>query len=279
MPGAATMRAGRLREGFERRDSVAALWSVRCAVFAFVLFLVAAPSHRYGLLETVAFLWTLGIVGLLGLAALLLSALGFADLWQRGDRAGRRSLVGLLVALVTLAPFLVGGWRFAVHPPLSDVATDVADPPALVAAVAHRDPRARPVTPITPGAAAMIAEHYPQVSGRRYEVAPERVLQAILAILGERGWTVSSTRGGGEDDVEITVEARAGSFLLRFPADVAVRLTDEGPTTYVDMRSASHFGRHDLGDNAMRITRFLAELDAAVEALPEQGLGGDQAGE
>jgi hypothetical protein len=45
-----------------------------------------------------------------------------------------------------------------------------------------------------------------------------------------------------------------------------VRLTDEGTSTYVDMRSASRYGRHDLGDNAAQITAFLALLDAEMAA-------------
>jgi len=32
------------------------------------------------------------------------------------------------------------------------------------------------------------------------------------------------------------------------------------------MRSASRYGRHDLGDNAERITAFLAELDQEIAA-------------
>ena len=49
-------------------------------------------------------------------------------------------------------------------------------------------------------------------------------------------------------------------------ADVAVRLTDEDASTFVDMRSASHYAQHDLGDNADRISRFLADLDAMMQA-------------
>jgi uncharacterized protein (DUF1499 family) len=45
---------------------------------------------------------------------------------------------------------------------------------------------------------------------------------------------------------------------------VAIRLTDEGETTYVDMRSASRYGRGDFGDNARRIAGFLDALDAEM---------------
>ncbi len=55
--------------------------------------------------------------------------------------------------------------------------------------------------------------------------------------------------------------------MLGFPADVAIRLIDEGTSTYVDMRSTSRYGPHDFGDNAARIAFFLAELDVQVAYL------------
>ena len=64
----------------------------------------------------------------------------------------------------------------------------------------------------------------------------------------------------------MTIEALAHTPWLGFPFDIAVRLTDEGTSTYVDMRSASRYGRHDLGDNAAQITAFLALLDAEMAA-------------
>jgi len=60
------------------------------------------------------------------------------------------------------------------------------------------------------------------------------------------------------------IEALATTTFLAFPVDVSIRITDEGDTTYVDMRSASRYGKHDLGDNAARIAGFLTALDAAV---------------
>ena len=67
---------------------------------------------------------------------------------------------------------------------------------------------------------------------------------------------------------ETIIEAVALTPILHFASDVSIRITDEGATTYVDMRSASRFGRHDLGDNARRIAGFLTALDAAVKGQP-----------
>jgi uncharacterized protein (DUF1499 family) len=63
---------------------------------------------------------------------------------------------------------------------------------------------------------------------------------------------------------EMLVTATATSFVLELPVDVAIRVTGDGETSFVDMRSASRYGRHDLGDNADRIVRFLRELDQEV---------------
>ncbi|RVA63046.1 DUF1499 domain-containing protein, partial [Mesorhizobium sp. M7A.F.Ca.CA.001.08.2.1] len=56
----------------------------------------------------------------------------------------------------------------------------------------------------------------------------------------------------------------AKGFVIGLPADVAIRVTDDGDTVIVDMRPASRYGRYDLGDNAARIVDFLAELDQEV---------------
>ncbi|PZN55303.1 MAG: hypothetical protein DIU65_06395, partial [Proteobacteria bacterium] len=58
---------------------------------------------------------------------------------------------------------------------------------------------------------------------------------------------------------------------LELPADVSVRISADAETTLVDMRSASRYGRHDLGDNARRIVVFLSELDSQINS--QLGLG------
>lgn len=256
---------------YEHRYSAAIRWSARLASFAFVLFLTAALAHRYLGLETVAFLWLLGLVGLMALVGLGLAMAGLLTIWERGGRGARRLASAIVIAALTLAPFAVGLWRMIEYPRLADVATDLVDPPRFRAAAILRDPRANAIRPINGIEAGLIEDHYPKVDGRRYPLAPDRVLEAVQELMARRGWAVVERRGRWQEDREVTVEALAASYLLRFPADVAVRVTDEGETTFVDMRSASHFGAHDLGDNGLRIIRFLADLDATVAAMAVPG--------
>ena len=299
----------------ERRDSPASRWSARLAYFATILLLVAGLSHRFGLLETVPFLGVLLIVCLLAAAGLGFAFAGFADLWERGDRGGRRALAAAIVCLVLLAPYALGAWRVMEYPQLTDVATDLDDPPAFLSLSSQRPPFANPVAAIDMSKAQMIRASYPDLVGRRYPVSPDQVLEQVQALIADRGWSIAArhgvvdepvvppaedeageallptpeprpTAGGaapppiaGEEEAapedggaggEASIEVRAFSPWLRFPSDVVVRLTDEGEATFVDMRSASHFARHDLGDNADRIRRFLADLDARMDPGTEE---------
>jgi uncharacterized protein (DUF1499 family) len=60
------------------------------------------------------------------------------------------------------------------------------------------------------------------------------------------------------------LEGSARSFILGLPSDISIRVTESGDGSEVDMRSASRYGPHDLGDNAERIEGFLSELDIEI---------------
>jgi hypothetical protein len=60
----------------ERRVSPIAEWARSISGFSLVLFVLSGLGHRYGLVETVAFFWLLGIVAALALLGLGLAAGG-----------------------------------------------------------------------------------------------------------------------------------------------------------------------------------------------------------
>ncbi|WP_265515775.1 DUF1499 domain-containing protein [Nitratireductor luteus] len=249
----------------EVRRARTADWSRSVSMFALVLFIVSALAHRFLLLETVPFLWLLGIVGALALTGLLLGLLALVQMWEHGLAGLGAAVAGFIVALLALAPYGWSAYRLATHPQLVDISTDLEDPPALHRAPDLRSPPMNALEPLTDQAKAMQAEAYPELTGRRYEYAPESVAAAIAGLLADRGWVVVS-----DAEVEgnaLSIEAVARSYLLGFASDVAIRVEDRANATYVDMRSASRYGRHDLGDNAKRIERFFNDLDARMEAL------------
>jgi len=57
-----------------------------------------------------------------------------------------------------------------------------------------------------------------------------------------------------------TLEASDTSLLFGFIDDVVLRIQADEQGTLVDMRSMSRVGKSDMGANAQRIQRFLADL-------------------
>ncbi|TKD48581.1 MAG: DUF1499 domain-containing protein [Mesorhizobium sp.] len=246
----------------ERQTSKAAGWSRRTGAFSAVLLLTVLVGHRYELVETPAFLWVLGIVALLAAFALLFAGFAFSRLWNFGDRGGRDLTVGTVLALMVLAPFGIAAYWAATSPPLRDISTDFYDPPVLDTST--RTGEMNSLSPPTPGEQRLQTETYPLVTGRSYNLPFDRVLEAVETVLDRRDWRLTAPVPRAIGQSELTINALAKSFVLSLPADVAIRMTDDGNAVIVDMRSASRYGRYDLGDNAARIVDFLAELDQEV---------------
>ena len=248
-----------------RETSSIAGWARGLSRFALVLLVTASLGHRYGLVETVAFFWVLGIVFCLAVLAACLAAGGFAMLWNRGARAGRASLAAALVSAIVLAPFVAGAVNVVRLPALSDISTDLVEPPLFEAAQRFRGPGMNRIVPIGHAAAEAQLHAYPQLAGRRFPASFERVVAAALAVIEARGWTLQAPVPDEPRNGELSIEVFAPTFAIRFPVDAVIRLTDEGESTFVDMRVNSRYGRHDMGDGARRIRAFMADLETEFE--------------
>lgn len=218
-------------------------------------------GHHFGMVETIGYLWILGLTALIAASALLFAIFAFAWLWNDGDRGGRDLTLGALLALLTLAPYALVAWWLTAYPALRDLSTDLDDPPRLE--VSSRTAEMNALVPATPGEKRLQAENYPLVTTHRYDLPFEDVLAAVEAVVARQGWRVEPMPAS-VGQAQITTNAIASSFVLELPADIAIRVSDEGEAALVDMRSASRYGRYDLGDNAARIERFLSELDQEV---------------
>lgn len=250
----------------ERRVSRTAEWARSLSAFSLVLFVTAGVGHRYGMVETLAFLFTLALVAGLALAGLALAAIGFSQLWRHGDKAGKASLAATLLSLFVLVPYAAGGWLYFTLPALTDISTDLEEPPHFTVAPRLRTPAMNALAPISPESAGLQMRHYPDLAGRRLDASPDRVLAALAPVIAARGWRVyGAMPTSSSSQPEIFIEMQASSPLLRLPSDAVVRLTGEEETVFVDMRAASRYGPHDLGSNARRIDAFMADLVAELE--------------
>lgn len=113
----------------------------------------------------------------------------------------------------------------------------------------------------------------PRLRGRTYSIPFQEVWAAALELANRRGWRVTES-----DDQEGLIQGEARSLLLRWVADVEVRIgLDENGQTRVDLRSSSRRGFADLGRNARRIGRFLRRLDKAIARKRKQKAKQEQA--
>ncbi|WP_292899876.1 DUF1499 domain-containing protein [Nitratireductor sp.] len=245
----------------------AAPWSLRFAIFAAVLLVVSGTGHRFGLVETVPFFWLLGLSGVLAFAGLALGAIALVQIWEHGSSGASIASAGILVAAIALIPYGVSGLRLVGHPRLVDISTDLENPPEMPLAAAARSGLMNPVANISQEDRALQEEGYPEVAGRRYEHTADKVVEVVRSMMQDRGWQPRGAEGQQLAGGSVTLEGVAHSFIMGFPADVAIRIEDDQTATFVDMRSASRYARHDLGDNAARIQRFLKELDDRMTLL------------
>lgn len=254
--------------------------SMALSLFLPVYFMVAALGVKFGLwtwqvgLMTMTLQFGLPLFGvslILGLVALV------AGLVRKPRTGLRMALVGLLVPVLALG-FLVSVQRKSAGiPPIHDVATDIADPPAFSAAVmaARQAVQANPVESMTAPMGSLKAyqgpafagiagktlgqvghDAYPAVRPLTLAAAPAKVAAAAEAEAKAQGWTVVTSNPAAG-----VVEATAETFWFGFKDDVAVRVRPSASGgSVVDVRSTSRVGLSDIGANAKRIEVFLAGL-------------------
>lgn len=253
---------------YQRRQSRSAVWALRLGIFAAVLLVLGFLMHRFWVLETPDFVAVAGLSGILAALALLCAIKGFRNLWLNGDKGGARSFWGGFLASVVLLPLFVAGGMWYGSAPLYDLVTNFRSPPQFPPQMPQRLPRMNPITAQVQGDMLAQLSAFPDVQGHRYRAAPDRVAQGIAAVLKSFGWTLITQDSPPAEPNAVRFAATAHSFILGLKSDVVIRALDEGETTYVDMRSLSHYGKRDMGLNAGFITQFLAALEGEVNKAP-----------
>lgn len=253
-----------MRREYVRRPSRAARLALPPSVFAPMLAGMAILAHRTSLLSDANFILVLATSVVVAAVGALLALIGLRALWRDAAVGGRRSGLALLFCAPVLAPAVAAGWLFQTTAPLSDISTDTADPPHFF-------------RPVTPGPGRNVNEpprlnplvqsrFYPEVTGRRYRLSADSIAGHVAALVAEKGWTMLETPAAPTADGETFIEAVATTTVMGFVDDIVIRITDEGESTYVDMRSASRFGARDLGANARRIADFMSALDLRIQS-------------
>lgn len=167
---------------FVRPVSHAAYLSRYLGFAALLLFVIAAPLHRFGPLTTPDFVALTLISAGIAAIALVLALIGLQRLWSVGAKGGLWCLYALLLSAVPLAVVGYAAFLYWQNPKIYDVTTDTTDIPSwLSVPTANQQwlPRSAAVSPVERSAQ---LEAYPGFLGHRYEGAIDRVYAAARKV-------------------------------------------------------------------------------------------------
>jgi len=190
---------------------------------------------------------------LLGLVALVLAPFALRATRASTGRTGRElAWLGFGCGALLVVALLAGARSGRGVPPINDITTDVADPPAFAG-----DPsdRGRDMA-YPPDFGPQVKAAYPDLAPIRVSSDPTSALSRAQETALGLGWEVVNV-----DQAAGTLLARETSRLFQFVDDIMVRVRPaEGGGAIVDVRSKSRDGRGDLGANAARIRAFAEKL-------------------
>jgi hypothetical protein len=258
----------------EPRRLLVSKWSVRIAALAVTLIAVAVLFHRLFDLPTPVALNLIALSFAGAIAAILLAVYGLIRVWQRGFHGAGNALVAIAISVAILM------WPVSLLPTIqrlpeiNDVTTDTANPPAFQALAENRPAGAQ--DPAYNDAFAEVQKKaYPDLRTLSVDrPAGEVVTLAAQTLRRERMEVVREEPASAENGNVGFIEAVDRTLIMGFHDDVVVRVAKSGRGALVDVRSASRYGRHDLGRNAERIREVLAGLIERLQStVPDQRRG------
>ncbi|MFN3869126.1 MAG: DUF1499 domain-containing protein [Hyphomicrobiaceae bacterium] len=242
-------------------------WTTRLALFALVLLLAAIVLHRFLGLATETFLALMAISFLLSALAASIGILSAVGIWRRGGPGTARVAVGMAIAGGILAWPLYVGATLGGLPEINDVTTAPDDPPAFEVLAKARKGRANGAEYPADRFADLQLAAFPDIATLEINRAVEETYDLVLEALRREGLTVVRDSPPAPDSaLPGAIEAVDRTLVLGFYDDVVVRVASGGEGTLVDIRSASRFGRHDLGRNATRIRTLMRGIVKRLES-------------
>lgn len=228
-----------------------ATWTLWGGGGAAVLALVGSYGSGFGLWPfTIGFLFV-GVALILAILALLF---GLVALVKRS--AGRGVWFGLLCAAVFLG--IMGYWvdRGRSNPPIHDITTDLANPPAFQKLALRADNLIGVKT--VDNWRAVHAKAFADIVPITLAIPPAEALKKAEALVRARGWDVALVT---PDRIEAT--ETASPFAFKDDVVITVAPGADGQGSLVNIRSVSRLGLSDLGVNAARVRALMADLKGA----------------
>ena len=244
-----------------------AIWARRIALFSLAATFLAVVIVRWGILEIVPALATLAGALALGVVALLLAFGAAAVIWKDGIDGMGHAATALFIGLALIAyPTYLGIKAYSL-PAIYDVTTDPIDPPHYEAIARLRPRDANPLTYAGLYTAELQRAAYSDIEPELTNATPKEAFEAAFNVVTKRKWRIVDARppqlAGRRDGL---IEAVARTPILGFRDDVVVRVRATSDGARIDVRSASRYGRHDLGTNAARVRALVDDIDDLLSA-------------
>jgi uncharacterized protein (DUF1499 family) len=255
----------------EQPTSRLAIWARRTALFSLAATLIAIIIVRSGALDIVPALSTLAGALVLALVAILLAFAAGIAIWREGVGGVREAVTALLVGVALIAYPLYLGVKAYRLPAIYDVTTDPIDPPRFEAIARLRPRDANPITYAGLYTAEQQRAAYSDIEPDLTNSSPQEAYDAALKVITKRKWHIVDARPPQPAAPrEGRIEAVARTPILGFRDDVVVRVRATTDGARIDVRSASRYGRHDLGANAARVRALIDDVDDVLAAGPEK---------
>ena len=246
------------------------LWARRMALFFVQLLILTVLLHRFGSLATPAALnlLTVSIGGLV--LAIIVAVVGLVRIWFGGQIGAGQAFTAIAIALIGLALPLYYLSQFFLLPRLTDIETTPRQPMQFSQLAAQRPADANRIVEPDLAAAEIQEKAYPDLRPMELERSATETFDIVHEAVKRLGWTIVLNEPPGEQPGRI--EATERTLIMGYTDDVLVRVNGDDTHAFIDVRSVSRYGMHDLGANADRIRALFAEVKAALEKGEKTGL-------
>lgn len=246
------------------------LWARRMALFFVQLLILTVLLHRFGSLATPAALnlLTVSIGGLV--LAIIVALVGIVRIWFGGQMGAGAAFAAIAIALIGLALPAYYLSQFFLLPRLNDVETTPRQPMQFSQLAAQRPADANRIVEPDLAAAELQEKAYPDLRPMELERSVTETFDIVHEAVKRIGWTIVLNEPPGEQPGRI--EATDRTMIMGFTDDALIRVTGDDTRAFIDVRSVSRYGMHDLGANADRIRALFAEVKAALEKGEKTGL-------
>ncbi|MBY5810398.1 DUF1499 domain-containing protein [Rhizobium leguminosarum] len=183
---------------YDRPVSSAARSSRLIGAFSLVLALAVMIAHRFGGLATPYLVLLLIAAAGGALLSVMLAAVGLRSLWISGAEGGLAALAALIYAAFPLALGAYATERYLTLPDIYDVSTDPVSAPDWLSYPYFDQIWLKRKVQVTPEDREKQLTAYPELTGRRYEGALDRVLEAVRKVAKMSGMTITESSGDTE---------------------------------------------------------------------------------